>query len=162
MSNTIAPPLTPGEVEDAAGTRTAAGGLAIYLLLGIAFGILLIKSEVVSWFRIQEMFRFQGFHMYGILGSAVGVAAVSLQLIRRLKLRTAGGEIIDIPPKAMGRGYRYGAGGFCFGLGWAFTGACPGPILALIGYGIGPFLAVFAAAMAGTWTYGHLRPRLPH
>ncbi|MEX2583890.1 MAG: DUF6691 family protein [Gemmatimonadota bacterium] len=154
------PPIS--ETEPARGTRDTLGRLLVYLLLGTAFGIMLIKSEVVSWFRIQEMFRFQGFHMYGILGSAVAVAALSMYVIRRARMRTIAGEPISVPPKTMGKGIRYAAGGTTFGVGWALTGACPGPILALIGYGIGPFLFVLASALVGTWTYGQLRPRLPH
>jgi uncharacterized protein len=163
MPNPIsAPPLPPAEAEDARLATSRGPGLAIYLLLGTAFGVILIKSEVVSWFRIQEMFRFQGFHMYGILGSAVAVAAASLALLRRFRPRTLGGDPITVPPKELGRGYRYAFGGASFGLGWAFTGACPGPILALIGFGLTPFLFVLAAALLGTWTYALVRPRLPH
>lgn len=150
------------EAEDEVIVRSGGAGLLGYLLLGVFFGILLIKSEVISWYRIQEMFRFQSFHMYGILGSAVGVAAISLLAIRRLGLRTWTGEAIDVPPKEMGSGYRYALGGTAFGLGWALTGACPGPILALIGYGVTPFVVVLASALAGTWVYAHLRPTLPH
>ena len=162
MTARIATPPAAIEAEDRIETDTGPAGLLVYLLLGIAFGILLIKSEVISWYRIQEMFRFQSFHMYGILGSAVGVSALSLMLIRKLGLRAATGEVIDVPPKEMGSGYRYALGGTAFGLGWALTGACPGPILALVGYGITPFLVVLAAALAGTWVYAHVRPNLPH
>lgn len=162
MESTLAPPNAPAEPDDAIVVRTGPGALILYLLLGTLFGVLLIKSEVVSWFRIQEMFRFQSFHMYGILGSAVAVASVSLFLIRRFNLRALGGEPIVVPPKELGRGRRYAYGGLSFGLGWGLTGACPGPILAVVGYGVGPFLVVFASALAGTWLYGQLRPRLPH
>ena len=133
-----------------------------YFLLGLLFGIVLTKSEVISWFRIQEMFRFQAFHMYGIIGSAVLVAGVSLQLIRRLGARSLDGQAISIPPKVLGAGTRYWLGGACFGLGWAFVGACPGPLFALLGSGISVVLVILASAIAGTWTYGALRPRLPH
>jgi hypothetical protein len=150
------------ETEDGLIERPGAAGLLVYLLLGIAFGILLIKSEVVSWFRIQEMFRFDSFHMYGILGSAWATAAVSLALIRRAGMRTLAGQPITVRRKELGGGYRYGIGGSTFGVGWALTGACPGPILALIGYGVMPFTVVMAAALLGTWTYAHLRPILPH
>ena len=136
--------------------------IATYLVLGTLFGIVLTKSEVISWFRIQEMFRFQAFHMYGIMAAAVATAALSLQIIKRLGLRSLSGEPIAIPPKVMGRGTRYWAGGALFGLGWAFVGACPGPLFALIGNGVSVFLAVLASAIAGTWTYGALRSRLPH
>ena len=128
-----APEDLDAETEAADAAPPGASGMLAYLLLGILFGVILIKSEVVSWFRIQEMFRFDAFHMYGVLGSGVAVAAVSLILIRRAGLRTKEGERIGIPRKEFGSGYRYGGGGLAFGMGWALTGACPGPILALIG-----------------------------
>lgn len=133
-----------------------------YFLLGGLFGIVLTKSEVVSWFRIQEMFRFQSFHMYGIIGSAVAVAALSIMVLKRSGARTLAGEAITIPPKEMGRGYRYWIGGTLFGLGWALTGACPGPLFALVGSGAGVFTVAVVSALAGTWVYGRLRPHLPH
>jgi hypothetical protein len=122
----------------------------------------LVKSEVVSWFRIQEMFRFQSFHMYGIIGSAVVVAAASIVLLRRVGARTLKGEPISIPAKELGRGYRYWIGGTLFGVGWALTGACPGPLFALIGGGTSVFAAAVVSALAGTWLYGYVRPYLPH
>lgn len=134
----------------------------MYLLIGSLFGIVLTKSEVVSWFRIQEMFRFQSFHMYGIIGSAVAVAALSIVLLRRSGAQTLGGEPISIPSKEMGRGYRYWIGGLLFGVGWALTGACPGPLFALIGNGATVFAVTIVSALAGTWVYGYLRPHLPH
>ena len=137
-------------------------GLSAYLGLGTLFGIVLTKSEVISWFRIQEMFRFQAFHMYGIIGSAIVVAAISLQLIRRLGVRTLDGEPIVVPPKAMGTGTRYWLGGTLFGVGWALVGACPGPLFALLGNGVGVILVPLVSAAAGTWVYGALRPMLPH
>jgi uncharacterized protein len=137
-----------------------------YLLIGMYFGVVLVRSEVVSWFRIQEMFRFQGFHMYGILGSAVVVAALSLKAIQRADVRSATGEPIRVPPKKWGGGRvpggRYWIGGGFFGLGWALLGACPGPIYALVGSGVTVMVVAFAAALLGTWAYGVLRPRLPH
>lgn len=135
---------------------------AIYLLIGTFFGIILIKSEVVSWFRIQEMFRFDSFHMYGIIGSAVVVAGISVQLIKRIGVRTLRGEAIVMPPKVWGKGVRYWLGGTIFGLGWALLGACPGPIFALIGGGITVMLVALSSALAGTYAYAYLRPRLPH
>jgi len=141
---------------------TAARALVAYLVIGTLFGILFTKAEVISWFRIQEMFRFQSFHMYGIIGSAVVVAATSVWLIKRFGVRTISGEPIVIPPKVLGRGTRYWVGGTIFGLGWALTGACPGPLFALIGAGHGVVVVVLASAVAGTWLYGYLRPRLPH
>ena len=131
-----------------------------YLLSGIFFGIVLIKSEVISWFRIQEMFRFQGFHMYGVLGTAILTGVISVWLIRRRKARTSGGDEIILKEK----GYHHGLviGGLCFGLGWAFTGACPGPIYALMGSGYWMFFVVFISALFGVWVYGLLRDKLPH
>lgn len=137
--------------------------LVWYLVLGCVFGIVLVKSQVVSWFRIQEMFLFQSFHMYGILGSAVGVAATSLAVLRRIGATALSGEAICVEPKEMGRlGYRYWIGGSIFGIGWALTGACPGPLFALVGAGSTAFIVVALSAMLGTWTYGLVRARLPH
>src|SRR5438132_3629738 len=133
-----------------------------YLLLGIVFGVVLTKSEVVSWFRIQEMFRFQAFHMYGVIASAILVAGVSLALIKRLGLRGSDGQRLGLAPKAVGSGVRYGIGGAIFGIGWALTGACPGPLVALVGSGVPVMIVAVVSALAGTWTYGYLRPRLPH
>jgi uncharacterized membrane protein YedE/YeeE len=133
-----------------------------YFVLGAAFGAVLLEAEVISWFRIQEMFRFDAFHMYGIIGSAVVVAGASLLVIKRLTLREAGGEALGLPPKPLGSGVRYLAGGTIFGLGWALTGACPGPLVALVGAGLPVMLAAIASALAGTWVYGFLRPHLPH
>ena len=133
-----------------------------YFLLGTAFGFVLVEAEVVSWFRIQEMFRFEAFHMYGIIGTAVATAAVSLLAIKRLDLRGADGTPLGFPPKALGTGVRYIAGGTMFGLGWALTGACPGPLVALVGAGRPVMLVAILSALAGTWTYGLLRQRLPH
>lgn len=139
-------------------------GLLIYLLLGVYFGVVLTKSEVISWFRIQEMFRFDSFHMYGIIGAAIAVAALSLWLIRRTGVRTLSGEEIPAPaPKKLGRvNTRYWLGGTIFGMGWALTGACPGPLFALVGNGVLVMLVAILGALAGTWVYGQLRPRLPH
>lgn len=136
--------------------------LVTYVAVGVIFGIVLVKSEVVSWYRIQEMFRFQSFHMYGILGSAMLTALVSVQILRRLGLSSLTGERISVPPKVLGHGYRYWIGGLIFGAGWALTGACPGPVFALVGSGASVFIIVAVAALAGTWMYGYLRPRLPH
>lgn len=140
--------------------------MAAYLAIGAFLGALFVQSEVVSWFRIQEMFRFQSFHMYGIIGSAVAVAAISVWLIKRYRLSTLHGELIEIPPKRWGTGdlpgARYWLGGTLFGIGWALLGACPGPVFALIGSGITVMIVALLAAMAGTWTYAALRPHLPH
>ena len=136
--------------------------LGVYFVLGVLFGIVLTKSEAISWYRIQEMFRFQSFHMYGLLGSAIAGAAISLQLIKRLGARSLDEIPIVVQRKTMGHGTRYWLGGLLFGLGWAFVGACPGPLLALVGGGVGVMLVTLASAMVGTWVYGALRPRLPH
>ena len=137
-----------------------------YLLLGVYLGVVFVQSEVVSWFRIQEMFRFQSFHMYGIIGSAVAVAALSLQLIRRLGVKTIHGEPIQLVPKEWGSsglpGARYWIGGTLFGMGWALVGACPGPMFALVGAGVPVMAAVVFFAMLGTWSYAAIRSRLPH
>ena len=133
-----------------------------YILLGVCFGFVLTQTEVLSWFRIQEMFRFQSFRMYLIIASAIFVAGVSLALIRRLKMRTLAGESIVVPPKALGSGVRYVVGGTLFGLGWALAGACPGPLFALVGNGVSVMIVAIVSAMAGTWVYGLLKPRLPH
>jgi uncharacterized membrane protein YedE/YeeE len=133
-----------------------------YFFLGTCFGITLTQSEVLSWFRIQEMFRFQSPRMYEIIASAIVVAAVSVALIKRLGVRTISGEPIVIPPKTMGLGVRYAAGGTIFGLGWALVGACPGPLFALLGNGVSVMIVAIGSALAGTWLYGFLRPRLPH
>ena len=135
---------------------------ALYPLLGVCFGIILTQSEVVSWFVLQEMFRFQSPRMYEIIASAIVVAGASLALIKRLGVRSLSGEAIVIPPKTMGRGVRYLAGGTIFGLGWALSGACPGPLFALVGNGVTVMIVVIISALAGTWLYGVLRPRLPH
>ena len=137
-----------------------------YLLIGVYLGVIFMQSEVVSWFRIQEMFRFQSFHMYGIIGTAVAVAALSVQLIKRFHVKTIHGEPIQIAPKEWsgGRipGARYWMGGTAFGMGWALVGACPGPMFALVGGGVGALLVAILFAMAGTWTYAAVRNRLPH
>jgi hypothetical protein len=128
----------------------------------MAFGVVLIKGEVVSWYRIQEMFRFQAFHMYGILGSASVTAFLSLRVLHALSAASRTGERISLTPKEFGTGRRYWIGGSMFGVGWALCGACPGPLFALIGSGATVFLVTALAALTGTWMYAYLRPRLPH
>lgn len=131
-----------------------------YLVVGILFGIVLVKAEIVSWFRIQEMFRFQSFHMYGIIGSAVLVGIISIWLIKKYKIKTMFGETIHISKKEFNKGQIYG--GLLFGVGWAITGACPGPLFAQIGTGASVIIITFLSAVAGTWTYGLIRDKLPH
>jgi uncharacterized protein len=136
--------------------------LAPYFLLGGLFGAVIVEAEVISWFRIQEMFRFESFHMYGIIGTAVLTAGISLIAIRQLDLRAADGTPLGLPAKAVSGGVRQVAGGTIFGIGWALTGACPGPLVALVGAGTTVMIVAVLSALAGTWTYGKLRPWLPH
>jgi uncharacterized protein len=131
-----------------------------YLLAGILFGIILVKAEVISWFRIQEMFRFQSFHMFGVIGSAILVGMLSILLIRKFNIRSIYGEPIEIPKKKFNKGQLYG--GLIFGFGWALTGACPGPLFAQIGTGATVILITLLSAIAGTWAYGLVREKLPH
>lgn len=131
-----------------------------YALVGIIFGITFTKAEVISWFRIQEMFRLQSFHMYGIIGTAVVVGMISVWLIKKYKVRTIYGEPIEFHPKKFNKGQIIG--GLIFGLGWAMTGACPGPLFAQIGAGFAVIGVVLLSAIAGTWVYGYFRDRLPH
>lgn len=133
-----------------------------YLTAGLFFGFVLIKSEVVSWFRIQEMFRFDSFHMYGIIGMAILVAMISMQVIKKFRIKDRKGEPITIPPKDSSQITRYLVGGTLFGFGWALTGACPGPLFTLAGAGYGIILVPIASALLGTWVYGALRPKIPH
>lgn len=132
-----------------------------YLVIGTWFGILLTKSEAVSWFRIQEMFRFQAFHMYGIIGLAVVVGMISLLVIKKFKIKSLNGENIN-PAKKPLQFKSNLIGGFVFGLGWALTGACPGPIYALIGNGVLVFVVVLTAALIGSIVYDLIKKYLPH
>ena len=138
------------------------GFLVVYFLLGCALGVIFLKSEVASWFRIQEMFRFQSIHMFGILGCAVVTAAVTFRLMQAMGVRSVDGHPLALEPKTMGTGARYAIGGACFGVGWALTGACPGPLFTLLGAGVGVMAVAILSALAGTWTYAMLRERLPH
>lgn len=131
-----------------------------YLFAGIFFGYVLTKSEVISWFRIQEMFRFQSFYMYGVIGSAVITGIISIQLLKSSKITTSSGEPFVYPIKKFHPGVLIG--GIIFGLGWALTGACPGPIFALIGNGYSVFIFTLISALLGVWAYGRLKNRLPH
>jgi uncharacterized membrane protein YedE/YeeE len=131
-----------------------------YLLIGMFFGIILVKSEVISWYRIQEMFRLQSFHMYGVIGSAVVTGMISVWLIKKFNIKTIHGEKIELPTKTFNRGQIYG--GLIFGFGWAITGACPGPLFAQIGTGFSVIIVTLLSAIAGTWVYGYFRNKLPH
>ena len=131
-----------------------------FIFIGIFFGIVLTKSEAVSWFRIPEMFRLESFHMYGLMGSAVATGMISVFVIRKFKLKTISGEQVIIQPKKYHKGLFIG--GIIFGLGWAMTGACPGPLFALIGNGYTVFIAATISAVIGTFTYGIIKNKLPH
>ena len=131
-----------------------------YMIVGILFGIVFIKAEIISWYRIQEMFRFQSFHMYGVIGSAVAVGIVSAFIIKRFNIKTIYGEEIEFQNKTFNNGQIFG--GLIFGLGWALTGACPGPIFAQIGTGVTVIIVTLLFAIFGTWIYGYFRERLPH
>jgi uncharacterized membrane protein YedE/YeeE len=131
-----------------------------YVIVGIAFGIVFIKAEVISWYRIQEMFRFQSFHMYGIIGSAVVVGIISILLIKEFNIKTIYGKKIEFHNKTFNKGQIYG--GLIFGLGWAITGACPGPLFAQIGTGATVMIVTLLSAVVGTWLYGYFRDKLPH
>lgn len=135
--------------------------LVKFLVLGFLFGIILVKAEVLSWFRIHEMFHFQSFHMYGIMGSAMAVGMLSVWLIRKFRIKTIDGKTIEIKPKEWQWKSNL-TGGIIFGLGWGLTGACPGPIYALIGSGMLVFVVVLFAALLGTLVYGLVKEKLPH
>ncbi len=132
-----------------------------YLLLGVFFGFVMTKSEAISWYRIQEMFRFESFHMYGIIGTAVVLGATGVALAKLLKLKTYHGEEWSLCPKAFSVP-RYLFGGTIFGLGWALTGACPGPMFTLLGQGILSIGLVILSSVFGTYLYGAFRHKLPH
>jgi uncharacterized protein len=131
-----------------------------YLLVGLAFGIVFVKAEIISWYRIQEMFRMHSFHMYGVIGTAVLVGMLSVWLIKKYNVKTVQGEQVVFHDKQFHWGNVIGA--LIFGLGWAITGACPGPLYAQIGSGFTVVFVTLASAIAGTWVYGLLRDKLPH
>lgn len=131
-----------------------------YLIVGILFGNVLVKAEIISWFRIQEMFYLQSFFMYGVIGTAIAVGLISVWLIKSFDIKTISGEKITFEVKKFNTGQIYG--GLIFGIGWAITGACPGPLLAQIGSGFWVVCITFLSAVAGTWVYGYCREKLPH
>jgi uncharacterized protein len=131
-----------------------------YLLVGIVFGIVLAKAEIISWFRIQEMFRLQSFHMYGVIGTAVVIGLVSVWFIKRFNIKTLNGKVITFEDKVFNKGQIYGS--IIFGIGWAITGACPGPLFVQIGSGFLVVIVTFLSAVAGTWVYGYFKEKLPH
>lgn len=144
--------------------KPSLSSLGIYLLIGVYLGVVFTKAEILSWYRIQEMFRFQSFHMYGIIGVAVVLGMISVQVIKRSGLRDRMGRPIVIPDKELGHQYgiRYWLGGSLFGMGWALTGACPGPMFAILGTGTTVILPVILSAILGTWLYAQIRHKLPH
>ncbi|RFS18878.1 transporter [Chitinophaga silvatica] len=131
-----------------------------YLLAGTFFGIVLVKAQVISWFRIQEMFQLTSFHMYGVIGTAVITGIISLQIIKRFKIKSFNGEPIKVAPKSFDKGQIFG--GLIFGIGWAITGACPGPLFAQIGSGFTVVIVTLFFAILGTWVYGLFSDKLPH
>ena len=132
-----------------------------FLILGITFGITMAKAEIISWFRIYEMFRFESFHMYGVIGSAVIIGIIAVALFKQLNIRTIKGEqiLFQVKEKSV---FRYLLGGSIFGLGWAMTGACPGPLFVLLGFGVWPIIIVIIGALLGTLLYGLIKHKLPH
>ena len=131
-----------------------------YTLVGIIFGIVFVKAEIISWFRIQEMFQFTSFFMYGVIGTAVAVGVISVYAVKKLKLKSIYGETITFEDKEFNKGQIYGA--LIFGTGWAITGACPGPLFAQLGSGFTVVAITILSAIAGTWIYGKFRDKLPH
>lgn len=131
-----------------------------YLIIGTLFGIVFTKAEVISWFRIQEMFRLESFFMYGVIGSAIFTAMISIFIIKKFKIKTIYGEPIKLADKKFNKGNIYG--GLIFGLGWAMTGACPGPLFAQIGTGTTVIIVTLLSAILGTWVYGKYREKFPH
>lgn len=133
----------------------------LYIVLGLIFGVIMYKSEAASWFRIYEMFRFESFHMYGIIGTALVFGIICVQMIKRFKIKTIDGEPIILEDKENSIP-RYLFGGIIFGLGWALAGACPGPIFVLIGAGFVPVIILLISAVFGTFVYGLIKNKLPH
>lgn len=131
-----------------------------YLVVGVLFGVVFVKAEIVSWFRIQEMFKLQSFHMYGVIGSAVVVGAISVFIIKKFNIKTIYGEKVEFKDKKFDKGQIIG--GLLFGLGWAMTGACPGPLFAQIGTGATAVIITLLSAVAGTWFYGLVKEKMPH
>ena len=131
-----------------------------YMVIGTFFGIVFVKAEIISWFRIQEMFRLQSFHMYGVIGTAVVVATISILILKKFNLKSLQGDAIEYATKPMHKGVYIG--GLCFGFGWALTGACPGPLYAQIGAGFPVIVVTLLSALFGAWFYGHFQDKLPH
>lgn len=162
-SNTKAhsPASISGVYTEPSSTTRTATGLLVYLLAGLYFGVVLVKSEAASWYRIQEMFRFESFHMFGLIGSAVLTGMVTTALLRRSGVKSRDGQTIRVTDKEKGW-RRYVLGGATFGIGWGLAGVCPGPIFVLLGAGVWPILLVLLFALLGTYLYGAFKDRLPH
>ena len=165
MSTAISPANAAAKpfVCEAPNEQAASEGVSAnlkYIVVGMMFGIVFVKAELVSWFRIQEMFRLSSFFMFGVIGTAMVVGMVSVFLIKKLKIKTMTGEDVVLQDKAFNMGQIYG--GLIFGLGWTITGACPGPLFAQIGAGYGTVGVTLASAIAGTWLFGYFREHLPH
>lgn len=151
----------PGVHTEPTSSARTDTGLLVYLLAGLYFGVVLVKSEAASWYRIQEMFRFESFHMFGLIGSAVLTGMVATMLLRRSGVNSRAGQTIRVTDKEKGW-RRYVFGGLTFGVGWGLAGVCPGPIFTLLGAGVWPMLLVLAFALLGTYLYGAFKDRLPH
>ncbi|GGO38236.1 YeeE/YedE family protein [Deinococcus humi] len=151
----------PGVHTEPASSARTVTGLLVYLFAGLYFGVVLVKSEAASWYRIQEMFRFESFQMFGLIGSAVVTGMITTMLLRRSGLNSLDGQTIRVTDKEKGW-RRYVFGGLTFGVGWGLAGVCPGPIFTLLGAGIWPMLLVLAFALLGTYLYGAFKDRLPH
>jgi uncharacterized membrane protein YedE/YeeE len=158
--NNLENKITDTEGINSSKMKDSGFSLLKYLLVGMVFGIVFVKAEVISWYRIQEMFQLQSFFMYGVIGSAVVVGVISVQLIKKFNIKTLQGEKIEIPSKTFNKGQIYG--GLLFGFGWAITGACPGPLFAQIGTGVTVIIVTLLSAIAGTWVYGLIKDKLPH
>lgn len=154
-------PNIPGVHPQSTSSTRAATGLLAYLLAGLYFGVVLVKSEAASWYRIQEMFRFESLQMFGLIGSAVLTGMLTTALLRRSEVNSRDGQTITVTPKEKGW-RRYVFGGLTFGVGWGLAGVCPGPVFVLLGAGVWPILIVLGFALLGTYLYGVLKDRLPH
>src|SRR5204863_1933622 len=159
-ANVVQQPIECEASNDQQVKETLVGSNIKYLVLGVFFGIVFVKAEIISWYRIQEMFRLHSFHMYGVIGTAVAVGALSVFVIKKFKIKTIYGEPIEFVSKKFNKGNIIG--GLIFGFGWAITGACPGPLFAQIGTGATVIFVTLLSALAGTWLYGRIREKLPH
>jgi uncharacterized membrane protein YedE/YeeE len=163
VSRQYVAPDTTGQTSELGPAGSHAERLWPYALVGLYLGFVFTRAEVVSWFRIQEMFRFQSFHMYGIIGTAIVVAALGVAWLKRSRTTSLSGRPFEWPAAERGvPGPQYWLGGTAFGLGWALTGACPGPLYVLIGNGVTVMVVALLSAAVGAWTYGRIRHLLPH